>query len=180
MERGRCSVVSCHSFAFIEYWRVERGISINWRVYYDVEIWRTVEMRQSAITIVVVLIMMFGLLLVRPELVFEFMESLTIGWLFGVAALRIGLGALVIGAASSARMPCTLKVLGAFFILAGFFTPVLGVENLRTLVGEIYGESVAMIRMGMIFGIAFLVFLVYALLSAQEKAGAATDANQIR
>ena len=67
-----------------------------------------------------------------PSVLLEFARSLqSPGALYVIAAVRIVLGVVLILAAPDSRMPRTLRVLGAFIILAGLATPFFGVDRSR-------------------------------------------------
>ncbi len=128
-------------------------------------------MRRLALVFVSLIIVMLIAVLARPEMLFQFMESVTPGWLYGAAAIRVTLGVLLFGAARSARMPRTLKVLGVLFILGGLGLPFVGVDDIRAIVDAIYGQDLNVVRVGMPIGIAFFLFIVYALTPRREQKG---------
>jgi hypothetical protein len=49
--------------------------------------------------------------------------------LYVAAALRVALGMALLVAASTSRMPATLRVLGLTIIVGGLVTPLIGVER---------------------------------------------------
>lgn len=53
--------------------------------------------------------------------------------LYVIAALRIGIGLVVIGAASTSRAPRVLRVLGVIVVVAGVATPFFGAERSRLI-----------------------------------------------
>ena len=59
-------------------------------------------------------------------------------------------------------MPGFLKFLGAFVILAGIATPLLGVEIIRALVDGIYKADVWILRSGCMFATLIFGFVAYA------------------
>ena len=65
-----------------------------------------------------------------PSVLLEFGRSLhSAGAVYVVAAARIGFGTILLWAAPNSRTPRTLRVLGAFIIIAGLVAPFLGVER---------------------------------------------------
>ncbi len=128
-------------------------------------------MRRLALALVSLIIVMLIAVMARPEMLFELMESLTPGWLYAAAAMRVALGALLFGAARSARMPRTLKVLGVLFVLGGLGLPFVGVDNLRAIVDAIYGQDLNVVRVGMPIGAGFFLFIAYALTPRKEEEG---------
>lgn len=53
--------------------------------------------------------------------------------LWAIGALRVGMGIVLILAARNSRAPKTLRAIGAVVLVAGFATPVFGVERSRAV-----------------------------------------------
>ena len=53
--------------------------------------------------------------------------------LYVVAALRVGIGLVLLLAASASRMPRTLRIGGVVVMLAGMATPIFGVDRSRAV-----------------------------------------------
>jgi len=69
-----------------------------------------------------------------PSVLLEFGRSLhSPGAVYVVAAARVGFGTILLWAAPNSRTPGTLRVLGAFLIIAGVVAPFLGVEKSRAV-----------------------------------------------
>jgi len=87
----------------------------------------------------------------------------TPGGLYGVAALRIVMGASLVGVASASRMPRTLRVIGALIILVGLLTPLFGVERARAVLDWWVAQGTTFMRIWAVFPVAFGLFLIYAI-----------------
>jgi hypothetical protein len=81
--------------------------------------------------------------------------------LYLVAALRIGIGLVLIGTASGARMPKTLRVLGTLVLLAGLATPFVGIERARAML-DWAGDGTLLLRLSLCAKIAIGALIVYA------------------
>ncbi len=49
--------------------------------------------------------------------------------------------------------------------------PFIGVDNIRAVFDAIYGQDLNVVRVGMTIGIAFFLFITYALTPRQEEEG---------
>ena len=106
---------------------------------------------------------------VKAELFFDTIESLTWPLLIGGGVFRLGFGAVLVGAAATARYPNFLKIIGITTILAVLFIPVMGPEVIGEMFEVLYGRDVWALRGGCTFGLAFMAFVVYALAPRQEE-----------
>lgn len=88
--------------------------------------------------------------------------TLTSTGLYVVAAIRVAFGLVLMGAAAASRMPRTLRILGAFIVLAGVITPLFGVERTRAIVSWWSMQSMAFMRTWISFAVAFGLFIIYA------------------
>ena len=88
--------------------------------------------------------------------------TITSPGLYIVAAIRIAFGLVLIGAATASRMPRTLRILGAFIILAGIVTPFFGVERIRNIVEWWSAQSIGFKRTWVSLAIIFGLFIIYA------------------
>lgn len=82
--------------------------------------------------------------------------------LYIVAALRVAFGLILIGAAGTSRMPRTVRILGAFIVLAGIVTPFIGVEGARAIVAWWSAQGVGFMRTWAVFALVFGLFIIYA------------------
>jgi hypothetical protein len=83
-------------------------------------------------------------------------------WGFHVAVLaRLLLGAALIIAAPESRFPVIFEILGWIAVLAAVAILLMGRERLRKFVAWFQKFSQLMIRVWLLFGIAFGAFLVY-------------------
>ena len=71
---------------------------------------------------------------------------LTPGGLYAIAALRVGIGLLLMLAARISRAPRTFRALGAVVLVAGLATPLFGVERSRAVLDWEATHGTALIR----------------------------------
>jgi uncharacterized membrane protein YoaT (DUF817 family) len=119
-------------------------------------------MRWAAIAFGVVIAFIGIVGLVDPALLLDATRfTLTSLGLYIVAAIRIAFGLVLIGAATTSRMPRTLRILGAFIVLAGIITPFFGVERTRTIVEWWSAQSTAFMRTWVSLAVIFGLFIIY-------------------
>ncbi len=75
--------------------------------------------------------------------------------------LRLVLGATLVIAAPESRFPLVFEILGWIAIAAAVAILLMGRERLRKFVGWFQKMRTTMIRVWLLFGIAFGAFLVY-------------------
>jgi hypothetical protein len=68
--------------------------------------------------------------------------------LYAIAALRVGIGVVLMLVAPISRAPKTLRVFGAFVLIAGLATPLFGVERARAIVDWEATQGTALVRIG--------------------------------
>ena len=90
---------------------------------------------KSLSLLVGLLIVVLGLvgIVVPGALVTIGMKSVTPIGLYVVAALRVVIGLVLLGASSASRMPRTLRVFGVVALVGGLATPLLGVERANAI-----------------------------------------------
>ncbi len=124
--------------------------------------------RSFALLIIALIVALAAFFLVKPELFYEFyaVVFLTSGGLYTVAVLRVVFGLALIGVARASRAPRTLRVLGAFIIVAGISLPFIGVDGLRALVDGIdwfAAQDMAVPRIMAMGAMMFMLSILYAL-----------------
>jgi len=82
--------------------------------------------------------------------------------LYVVAAGRIVIGLVLMGASSASRMPRTLRVLGIVALVAGLTTPFLGVERARAIMDWWLSPGPVVVRLSSLFAVAVGGFIIYA------------------
>ena len=107
--------------------------------------------------LVAVFIMVVGLVgIVRPD------SLITVGryvvtplGLYVVAAVRVGIGLLLMLVARISRAPRTLRAFGAVVFVAGLATPLFGVERARAILDWEATQGTALVRVvaGLLFAI---------------------------
>ena len=100
---------------------------------------------------------------------FDLMDTMAPLFVYGVMAIDVAFGVLLLGAAGAARMPRTLRVLSVLFILEAIFIPLIGIEGFRDIIDSMYGTDTGLVRAAMALGLACYLFLIYALLPRREE-----------
>ena len=109
--------------------------------------------------------------LVAPAVLLELGGSLqTANALYIVAAVRVMFGAVLLLVASVSRTPRVLRVLGAFIIIAGLFTPFFGIERSRAMFAWWSARGSLFTRAWAMVAVAFGLFIVYAVISPRRSA----------
>lgn len=102
--------------------------------------------------------------LVAPDVLLEFGRSLLVPpALYGVAAVRVAFGALLILVATQSRMPRTLRVIGAVIVVAGILTPLFGIERIGEVFGWISAQASFLVRAVAVLPLGIGLFFVFAL-----------------
>jgi len=116
----------------------------------------------SLVALVIIVIGIVGL--VAPNrLMTAAQYVLTPVGLYAIAALRIGMGLVLVLVAPTSRAPKTLRALGAIVLVAGLSTPLFGVERARGVAewaaaqGPALLRSVAVVMLAIGSSIAFAV-----------------------
>jgi hypothetical protein len=82
--------------------------------------------------------------------------------LYAVAALRVGLGLVLIRVAPTSRTPQLLRVLGAIAVGAGVLTALVGVDRARAMLAWETAQGTTLIRLGALIALVFGGFIVSA------------------
>jgi hypothetical protein len=119
---------------------------------------------RSAALLVGLLILALGLVgVVAPGVLAAVgQHSVSAAGLLVVAAVRIAIGLVLIGASSASRMPRTLRIVGIVVLIAGLTTAFLGVGRARALMDWWLAPGLVVVRLSALFAIAFGSFLIYA------------------
>ena len=91
--------------------------------------------------------------------------STTPGGLYVLAALRIGIGIVLIQVAPSSRAPKTIRALGAIGVAAGVITALVGADRARAVLAWEIAQGTTLIRIGALLALAFGSFIVFAVTS---------------
>jgi hypothetical protein len=94
----------------------------------------------------------------------------TPGGLYVVAALRVGIGLVLMLAATNSRAPRTLRAFGIVAIVAGLATPLFGVERTRAVFEWEARQGTALIRVGAALALAIGGFIAFAVTPARRHA----------
>jgi len=82
--------------------------------------------------------------------------------LYAAAALRIGIGIVLILVAPTTRAPRLIRALGVFVVAAGVITAFVGVDRARAIVALETAQGTILIRLGAALAVAFGGFIVFA------------------
>ncbi len=95
----------------------------------------------------------------------------TPGGLYGTAALRIVMGASLVGVAPASRLPRTLRIIGTLIILVGLITPLFGVERAKLVLDWWVAQGTTFMRIWALFPVAFGLFLIHAIVGKRPSGG---------
>lgn len=82
--------------------------------------------------------------------------------LYGVGAMRVAMGVVMIWAAGPSRYPRVLRAFGVLFIVAGVSTPVFGVDRARGMMELGAAQGSLLIRAAGLLIVAFGIFIAHA------------------
>jgi hypothetical protein len=85
--------------------------------------------------------------------------------LYVLAALRIGIGIVLLQVARSSRAPKVIRALGAIAVAAGVVTAFIGVDRGRAMVAWEIAQGTTLIRLGALIAVVFGGFIVFAVTS---------------
>ena len=114
-----------------------------------------------------------GLLgIAAPSVLIELGRSLMLPpALYGVAAVRVAFGVLLMMIAAGSRMPRTLRVIGAFIVLAGLLTPFAGVLPFDEALAWFSSGRLGLFRLVAALPVVGGIFLAYAISPAPDVRG---------
>ena len=108
-----------------------------------------------------------------PGVLLEFAGSLLVPpALYGVAAVRIVFGALLVLVATESRMPRTLRVIGVLIVVAGLLTPLLGAERTASILAWMSAQAPLLVRAVAVVPVLVGAFFAYAI-NPRRRAAAA-------
>jgi hypothetical protein len=90
--------------------------------------------------------------------------------LYAAGALRVVLGGALLFAAPSSRAPKVLRILGVIILVAGLFTPLIGVERVHRLMDWWSTQGAVFMRVWATFALALGLFLAYAVVPKERRA----------
>ena len=109
--------------------------------------------------------------LLAPESRIAILRSvLTPAGLYAIAALRVGIGLVLMLVAARSRAPRTLRAIGAMLIVAGLVTPLFGVERSRAVVDWEVAQGTVLTRAGAVLALALGGFLAFAVSGVRRPA----------
>jgi hypothetical protein len=90
--------------------------------------------------------------------------------LYAIGALRVGMGIVLILAARNSRAPGSLRALGAVVLVAGFATPLFGVERSRAVADWAVMHSPAAPLVAGLVLLAIACFIAFAVSKRRRRA----------
>jgi hypothetical protein len=90
--------------------------------------------------------------------------------LYAIAALRIGIGLVLMVVAPVSRAPKTLRAFGAVVFIAGLVTPLFGVERTRAIVDWEATQGTFFVRVGAGLAVAIGSFIAFAVAAGRRPA----------
>lgn len=97
-----------------------------------------------------------------PERLIGFgQQIMTPGGLYAIAALRIGIGLVLIGASPGSRAPGVLRIVAVIVIVGGLMTPWFGTERSRLVLDWLVSQGPAVLRVGAVFILTIGGGLIY-------------------
>lgn len=115
--------------------------------------------------VVAVLVIAVGVVgLIAPRLLVTIVApTVTPTGLYVAAAIRLGIGAILFGAANASRSPALLRVFGTLAVLAGLITLFLGTDRARAALDGWSGQGTALVRLTGVAALAFGALLTFLL-----------------
>jgi hypothetical protein len=119
---------------------------------------------RSAALLVALFVIVVGIVgLVSPDsLMTVGRYVITPAGLYAIAALRVGIGLLLILVAPISRAPRTLRALGAVVVVAGLTTPLFGVDRSRAILEWEATQGTALLRAGAVVALTAGALLAFA------------------
>ena len=90
--------------------------------------------------------------------------------LYVIAALRGGIGLVLMLVAPISRTPKTLRTLGAVVLVAGLLTPLFGLERARAIVDWEATQGAALVRVGAGLALVIGSFIAFAIAAGRRPA----------
>jgi hypothetical protein len=88
--------------------------------------------------------------------------------LYVAAAVRVGFGLVLMLAAPISRAPGTLRAFGAFALVAGLTTPLIGVERARAILDWEATQGIALVRVGAGLALALGGYIAFAVATGRR------------
>jgi hypothetical protein len=88
--------------------------------------------------------------------------------LYAIGALRVVIGLVLMLVAPVSRAPRTLRVIGAVVLVAGFVTPLVGVERTRAILDWELTQGTALVRVVAVLVLALGGFIAFAVATGRR------------
>ena len=125
-------------------------------------------MRKSALLFTSFYTTILFILLVKPDLFVEAMESMTWRWIMLEEAIRLGFAATVIGAGSTSRMPKFLRIVGVVAVLEGICYVIIGGEGLLAINEAMFGGNIELFRAAIVGTLMLMGVIAYGLMPPRK------------
>ena len=125
-------------------------------------------MRKSAFLFTSFYTTILFILLVKPDLFVEAMESMTWRWIMLEEAIRLGFAVTVFGAASTSRMPRFLRIVGVVAVLEGICYVIIGGEGLLAINEAMFGGNIELFRAAIVGTLMLMGVIAYGLMPPRK------------
>ncbi|MFP6584697.1 MAG: hypothetical protein VCD00_19345 [Candidatus Hydrogenedentota bacterium] len=125
-------------------------------------------MRKSAFLFTSFYAVVLFILLLKPGLFIQALESMSWRWIMLEEAIRGGFAVSLFGAASTSRMPVFLRVIGVLTIAEGFCYVIIGSEGLLAINDAMIGENIALFRAAIVGTLMLMGVIAFGLMSPRE------------
>jgi hypothetical protein len=128
-------------------------------------------MRSLALLIALLAVVVGFVALIKPEVLLALGDRVvTPAGLYGIGALRVLVGIVLVLVARESRTPTVLRVIGVVVVLAGLALPILGIERTRAIMDWQAMQSGALLRLAGLVIVAFAAFLAFSVGGARRRA----------
>lgn len=111
------------------------------------------------------------ILLIEPEIIFNFVEqNMHSMWMFVTAIfVRLLIGVLLVLSAKASRFPATIKILGFLFIIVALIILFMGREGLQHFISSLLSAFLAYARIVGVLAMVFGGFIIYAFMEGKKS-----------
>lgn len=126
-------------------------------------------MRSLALLIALVAVVVGFVALIKPDVLLALGNRVvTPVGLYGIGAIRVAVGIVLVMVARQSRTPAALRAIGVLVVLAGLTLPILGVERTHVILDWEPMRSGAVLRLAGLAIVAFAAFLAFSVSGARR------------
>jgi len=109
--------------------------------------------------------------LVSPEILLTIgRDVLTPAGLYVIAFVRVGVGLLLLGAATTSRMPRAVRILGAVVLISGIATPIFGLQRSLSVLNWWAAQGPFVTRFAGLVLVTLATLMIYATRPVRRRA----------